>query len=188
MNHAPTELNDELRKFREYLHLLARLQVDHRLNAKLDLSGIVQQTLLEAFQDFVKIQNRSHEEKAAWLRRALANNLADAMRHLQAGKRMAHQERSLDAAIEQSSAHLAHWLAAEQTSPSHKVVLQEDCLRLGDALAQLPENQRQAVELRHLRGLSLAEIAEAMQITKTAVVGLLHRGVERLRGIMKDAD
>jgi RNA polymerase sigma-70 factor (ECF subfamily) len=162
--------------------------VDHRLGAKLDLSGVVQQTLLEAFQDFVKIRDRSHDEQAAWLRRALANNLADAIRHLQAGKRMAHEERSLEAAIDQSSACIAQWLAVEQSSPSGKVVHQEDCLRLTDALAQLPENQRQAVELRHLRGLPLVEIAEAMQTTKTAVVGLLHRGVERLKAIMKDAD
>ena len=61
-------------------------------------------------------------------------------------------------------------------------------MRLAEALAELPESQRLAVELRHLRGMSLAEVAEEMACSKAAVVGLLHRGVARLRELMREEE
>ena len=55
---------------------------------------------------------------AAWLRRMLACNLADALRDLGRQKRDAARERPLDAALAESSARVEVWLAAEQSSPS----------------------------------------------------------------------
>src|SRR5207244_2066761 len=115
---VPAKVEEELGQFRDYLALLARLQVDARLQGKLDLSGVVQQTLLEAFQAVGQLQERSPDEKAAWLRRALANNLADEIRRLRTDKRDVNRERTLEDAFEQSSNRVQAWLAAEQSSPS----------------------------------------------------------------------
>jgi RNA polymerase sigma-70 factor (ECF subfamily) len=185
---ASDDPGQELRKYREYLYLLARLHVDRRLQGKLDLSGVVQQTLLEAHQAADQLRGRSDDEKAAWLRKALAHNLADEVRKLRRGKRDVTRERSFEEAVEDSSARLASWLAVEASSPSQHAARAEQMLRLAEAMARLPDNQRRAVELRHLKALSLAQVAEELECSRPAVVGLLHRGVKRLRDLLrKDA-
>src|SRR5262245_51664218 len=131
-----------------------------------------------------QLRGRSEAEMLAWLRRALAHNLADEIRKLGADKRDVAREESLHQALEQSSSRLQAWLAVEQSSPSHQAERHEETVRLAAALTQLPDKQRQPVELRHLRGLSLAEVAEELGTTKAAVVGLLHRGVEKLRKLL----
>jgi RNA polymerase sigma-70 factor (ECF subfamily) len=54
-------------------------------------------------------------------------------------------------------------------------------VRLAEALERLPDDQRTAVELHHLKGRPLAEVAEALGRKKGAVATLLFRGMTRLR-------
>ena len=54
--------------------------------------------------------------------------------------------------------------------------------RLAGALAELPPDQRLAVELHHLMDYSVAETAEIMSRSRQAIVGLLFRGLRKLRG------
>jgi RNA polymerase sigma-70 factor (ECF subfamily) len=84
-------------------------------------------------------------------------------------------------AVDESAARLERMLAAEQTSPSQQAVRQEDLLRLAEALARLPEDQRAAVELHHLEGRTLAETAAALGRTRAAVASLVFRGLRNLR-------
>ena len=165
--------------YRSYLLLLATLQLAHEYQAKLDPSDLVQQTLLKAHNNRDRFRGSSEPERVAWLRTILANTMADVAHKFapKAGKR----ERSLEASLEQSSRRLETLLAADQTSPSQQVIRHEQLIRLADAIAQLPDDQQQAVELRHLQGRSTAEIAQRMNRSVAAIGGLLQRGLRALR-------
>jgi RNA polymerase sigma-70 factor, ECF subfamily len=173
----------DLERFRAYLILLARLEITPRLRDKVDLSGVVQQTLLEAHQGLINYPGRpkTEAEITAWLRSILSHNLADVLRKLTTRKRDVRREWSLEQALDQSTSRLEQWLTVDQSSPSQRVMRQEDILRMAATLATLPEGQRRAIELHHLQGWPLAEIAAELSTTKTAVAGLLHRGLKNLR-------
>ncbi len=163
----------DLLRFEPALLLWANSQMPGWLRGKLDPTDLVQQTLLEAMAAD-RLAGRPDHEVLAYLRRALTHNLIDATRkHAPA--------RGDLAAVGESSLRLADWLAAEQTSPSERADRNERFERLAAALAELPESQRVAVELRYLHGLKVTDIASRLGKTEGAVSLLLHRAVTALR-------
>jgi len=180
INLAIGDLGSYLDGFREYLSLLARLQLRPNLAGKIDLSGVVQQTLLEAYQARSRFPSGA-DQQAAWLRRALANNLTDEIRKLGPRAKDRVEEQSLEQALDATSVRLEVWLASEESTPGHRAVHKEQLSRLAEALLRLPDDQRQSVELHHLQGLSLAETGRCMGRSREAVAGLVFRGLKALR-------
>src|SRR5258708_8558309 len=131
------------------------MQLDPSLQGRVDLSGVVQQTLLEAHQALDQWRKWDEPRQLAWLRRALANNLTDEVRKLGTAIRDVSRECSLETALEQSSTRLEAWLASEESSPPERAIRNEQLLRLAEALEQLPDDQRKAAELHHLPGRPL---------------------------------
>ncbi len=187
MTDEPTITTDHLERYRHYLSLLARLQLDARLQGKLDASDVVQQTLLQAHANLAQFRGRGDAELAGWLRQILANTLATARRRFSTEARDVTRERALELDLEQSALRL-DLLAAEQSTPSQHVAHAEQLVRLAEALLTLPEEQRQAVELHHLKGLTVAAVAERLGKTKESVVGLLFRGLKKLRGLLAEEE
>ena len=83
--------------------------------------------------------------------------------------------------VDQSSARLEAWLSVDQSSPSESVVRHRRLLQISEAFARLPEDQRTAVELKHLQGYSVEAVGRQMGRSKSAVGGLLRRGLKTLR-------
>jgi RNA polymerase sigma-70 factor, ECF subfamily len=94
--------------------------------------------------------------------------------------------RSIEAALDQSSARLEAFLATEQSNPSDKAIRSEQMIELAAALRRLPDDQRIALELRYLGGLTVAAVAEQMGRGPESVTGLLYRGTRTLRELMDE--
>jgi RNA polymerase sigma-70 factor (ECF subfamily) len=178
----PAEPRDaELDSYRSYLRLLAGLRLDPRLRRKIDPSDLVQLTMLKAHEASARCTFAGEPQKAAWLRRILARTMADEVRRYGRGKRDAEMERSLLAGLDESSVRLEAWLADDRSSPSQQAIRHEQLRALAEALDALPEDQRQAVELHHLSGCPVAEVADRLGRSKASVAGLLRRGLRALR-------
>ena len=181
MNPSADKANLVPEQFRSYLRLLAGLQVGARLRAKLDPSDLVQQVLLKAHQTRGGFRGSTSAEMTAWLRQILARTLSDALRDLGRECRDISRERSLEAALNESSARLERWLVDSGLGPVEAAARNEQLLRLAEALAGLPEPQQRAVLLRYYEGRSLPEIAEQLDRSRAGIASLLRRGLSRLR-------
>jgi RNA polymerase sigma-70 factor, ECF subfamily len=175
-----------LDRFRDYLHLLARVELDPRLRRDCDPADIVQIVLFKAHLARDSFQGTTTDELAGWLRQILANTLADALRARLRDKRDVRLEVSLEQSLAHSSERLAACVPGREPTPSAIALQAERGLRLAAALAALPPPQREAVTLKHFEGRSLAEVAEKMDRTAPSVASLLRRGLARLREILAE--
>lgn len=170
-----------LDRYRSYLILLARAQLDPRLGCRVDASDIVQQTLMEAHAKQAQFRGQTSADRGAWLRQILAHNLADALRGISRAKRDLHRQRSLEASVDQSSMRLGELLAADQSAPGDRLDRDERAVQLANAMAELPEAQREALVMQYWQGMPLAQIAAQMSRTPAAIAGLLKRALKQLR-------
>lgn len=166
--------------YRNYLHLLGLAQLDKDLIDKVDLSGVVQTTMLEAFRLAARVP-ADEQDQRIWLRRLFLNNLLDTLRKLRTQKRDISCEVSLDRSIGNSASRLQAYLASDESTPSVKAMRSEQADLLLKAISQLPAPQREAIQLHHLQALSLEEISGRMQRPKEAVAALIYRGMKSLR-------
>jgi RNA polymerase sigma-70 factor (ECF subfamily) len=111
-----------------------------------------------------------------------------AVRQFQAGARNIAREHALQGGAGEATARGRPRHVAAGFTPEHYTMHQEQLRRLAQALEKLPPDQRRAVELHHLRGQSLTEVAEQMERSKDAVIGLLFRGMKKLRHLLADAE
>ncbi len=163
---------------RAYLLLVANQGLNPDLQAKGGASDLVQETFLEAQNDFARFQGHTHEELLNWLRRILSHNLADfRRRYRDRASRQIGQERPLNA---WELAELRDKLVAHTPPPEEKAVAAEEAEALRQAVARLPEDYRRVIALRHEQGQSFHDVAQEMGRSPEAVRKLWARALEHL--------
>jgi RNA polymerase sigma-70 factor (ECF subfamily) len=171
-----------LEEFRDWLALLARLELDRRLQAKLDPEDLVQQVFLGAFRDRATFRGRARAQFAAWLRGILAHVVANEVRRYRGTRgRDISIERSIDEALAQSSGSLRFDIVADGTSPSGQVAREDDAIALARALRRLPDDYREIIILRGLQGRTHEDVAKRLGRSSGAVRMLWLRALGELK-------
>jgi RNA polymerase sigma-70 factor (ECF subfamily) len=170
------------------LHRLAKRQLDRRIAVRTDASDIIQQTFLEAHRSFYQFAGQDARQLAAWLEGILDHKVAGAIRdHALLQKRNVRRDRSMDDS-HGGMAPLKQELDGGLSTPSQKAIRGEQEHQLMQALSILPDDQREAVRLRHLEGWALADIARHLGRSPTATAGLIKRGMQALRRQLRRDD
>lgn len=174
-----------LEPYRNYLRLLARLEIGRRLQGKLDASDVVQEAFLDAHRQFPAFRGTGEAQFAGWLRTILAGTLANQVRRYAGTKgRDVRLEREIADGLDRSSVLLDRGLAAGGPSPSEQAARHEQAVLLADALAALPDDYREVIVLRHLEGLTFPAVAGRMGKTEDSVQKLWLRALARLRATL----
>jgi RNA polymerase sigma-70 factor, ECF subfamily len=184
-----TSLGSLLELYRNYLHLLARLEIGRRLQGKLDASDLVQETFLEAHRNFPRFRGTAEPQLVQWLRQILAAKVANLVRqYFGTQARDVRLEQELAGELDNSSRMLGQELWASLASPSQQAVQREQAVLLADALERLPADYREVIILRHLEGLTFPEVARRMERSQDSVEKLWLRALVRLRQVFGEPE
>ena len=175
-------LGQLLESYQNYLRLLARVEIGRRLQGKVDASDIVQETFLEAHRQFPHFRGQAEAQLTKWLSTILAGILANVVRrYVGTQARDLRLERDLAAELDQSTCALGQLLVDRHSSPSQQAMRGEQSLLVAAAMSRLPEDYQTVLVLRHLEGLSFAQVAERMERSVDSVEKLWLRGLTRLK-------
>jgi len=174
-----------LEHYRSYLLLLARVEIGRQLRSKLDASDLVQEAFLEAHRHFDGFRGEEERQFLAWLRSILAGTMANQVRrYLGTQGRDVRLEQQLADSFDRSSMALGAALTCPASSPSQQVARREQGVQIASALAQLAEDYRVVIVLRHLEGLTFPQVAQRMGRSVDSVEKLWLRALGRLRQLM----
>lgn len=175
--------------YRNYLRLLARVEIGAKLQGKIDASDLVQETFLEAHRHFPGFEGSREPQLVQWLRRILAGRVAHLVRHYFGTQgRDLRLEEQFAADVDHSSRLLGRELAGSVASPSRQAVQREQEVLLADALETLPNDYREVIVLRHMEGLRFPDIARRMQRSQDSVEKLWLRALVRLRQVFGELE
>jgi RNA polymerase sigma-70 factor (ECF subfamily) len=173
--------------YRNYLRMVIRARLGPRLRAHVDLSDVVQETLVEVVRQFPRFPGQTEVALAGWLRYLVGQKLADLGRHHGRAKRGGDgRTRPLDIAPGggldgEEGGRMLDLLALSQTSPSQAASRREQLARLADALAGLAEQEADVLWLYFVEDLPFVAIGQRLDLSRKSVSRICARGLKHLR-------
>ncbi len=189
----PEALGELCGLYRNYLRMVVRTGLGPRLRERVELSDVVQETLVEVVRQFPQFTGQNEAALVGWLRRLVGQKLADLGRYHSRAKRAAGGAAlPLDApwggeggggndSAGGGGGKLLDMLSLSQTSPSEAASQRELKSLLADALADIPEAEADVLWLYYAENLSFEAIGERLGQSRKVVRGLWARGLKGLK-------
>lgn len=144
-------------------------------------SDLLQEAVERALRKLETFDGRTEAEWHAWLDRILDRGAIQSVRRARRKKRAIPGGLPLDTPEAEAA-------RSPGASPSREASRREEWQLLLTCLHALPEEQREAVRLRHLEDLSLEQAAAQMGKTPVAVKGLVRRGIQAIQAQVREPD
>lgn len=187
---VPAAVDDLLDEYRDRLKTMVSLRLDPRVNARIDPSDVVQESMAEAASRLDQYLIDEPIPFYPWLRQIAWEKLIQLhRRHIGSQKRSAAREVSLPVRItDESVASLSRIAIAQQDSPSEQVVRSELNRRVLEAVERLQPSWKELLVMRYLEQMSVADIAATLKVSAAAVSMRHLRAVEALRSELSESD
>jgi RNA polymerase sigma-70 factor (ECF subfamily) len=176
-----------LTSHREPLRRMIGMRLDPALAARVDASDVVQDVLLEAHKRLQDYLRNPAMPFHLWLRHIAKDHVIDAhRRHRQAQRRSLDREQPIVPAAmsDQSSFELAGQLLDQEVTPASAAIRHELQRRLDAAVAELGDDDREVILMRHGEQLSNQDVAQALGLTEAAASMRYLRALRRLRSLL----
>jgi RNA polymerase sigma-70 factor (ECF subfamily) len=182
----PVALTLYLKETRGRLRDQIDLRIPRELRGVVDADDVVQEAHVDVFRQIGQFKPREPGSLSRWVATIATHRMHDALRRQRAAKRGGGRPAlpATPRSVLDSTVMVLECLAAHPHTPSQSVARREAVQQAQEALAALPGEQREAVTLLYLGGLSAAEAAARMQKTERAIHGLCRRGLQALRDRM----
>jgi RNA polymerase sigma-70 factor (ECF subfamily) len=138
-------------------------------DSAIEAQDLAQEVFLRAYRAFGRLRQGSNHR--AWLYKIATNCAYTALQRDR--RRTQHTEPLNDEAD--------HVSDGVGESPDHQVIVGETLKAVRQCIAALPPKQGAAVALRHVQGLSYAEVAQALDCSEDSARANVYQGLRRLR-------
>lgn len=169
------------------LERILRFRIDPRIRGRVESADVLQEAWLTAARRLSEYLQQPAVSPFVWLRQLVLQTLVDLHRHEFRQRRDAGREVQAGNAspLADTSLSMADILLAQLTSPSGRLVREEEIQQLQQALNALPELDREVLALRHFEQLSNLQTAEVLQLSVTAASNRYVRAAARLAEILQ---
>ncbi len=187
-SHDKEALGELFTRYAPRLRRLVQLRLDRRLQGRIDVSDVLQESYLDILKSFHNYTRQPDRPFFVWLRCIVIRTLLDLhRRHLGAQARDACRELSLNQGYcpEATSAVLAAHLVGTLTTPSETIMRAERKAALENGINHMDPIDREVLALRHFEQLSNMETAQVLGISTSAASKRHLRALKRLKDILK---
>ncbi|MBI3836125.1 MAG: sigma-70 family RNA polymerase sigma factor [Planctomycetes bacterium] len=175
------ELQIRLMEREEAIHNFVERRIPRGVRSVVSAEDVLQEIWFAAYKSAKSLAPEGSDSLERWLYAVAKGIIISRIRHARRLKRGGAAVQHRVEARSSSWLELFPRLRAPGRSPSSEQGAKEAAHAVKVAIDSLPQEYRQAVTLHHIKGMSRAQIAEAMRKSPAAVHGILYRGLATLR-------